>query len=311
MEISAARRLLVADAIEDWKRNLIDLGGRNTLLYFRPLRRGTLDLSDQDTRSLLAGRRVRLSALFPDSITQVDAARRTRAIRAKARENDEERGLETLYLAYGLASWRSDRSRATPNSPILLYPLTLSPVGPTAEDFILQIHVEPELNPALLHLLETDFNIRVDPEDLLAQLDSESIAHSCTILNELQASCESVPEFSIASRAFVGNFSYAKLPMVRDLERATDQISGHTLLAAIAGDTGARADLRDRYTSSQNGSTVPVPPPQNEFLVLDADSSQSAVISTALSGKDTVVIGPPRHRKVSNNSQSDRHSRCS
>ncbi len=293
MEVDAARRLLVARAIEDWKRNLIDLGGRNTLLYFRPLRRGTLDLSDQDTGPLLAGRRQRLAALFPDSIKQVDAARSIRTIRAKARENDEERGLETLYLAYGIATWRSDRSSATPNAPLLLYRLTLTPVGPTAEDFILQIHVEPELNPALLHLLETDFNVRVDPDDLLAQADGESIAHRRTILNELETSCESVPEFSIASRVIVGNFSYAKLPMVRDLERATDQISQHTLLAAIAGDTGARADLRERYTSSHNGSTVPVPPPQNEFLVLDADSSQSTVISTALSGNDTVVIGPP------------------
>ena len=293
MEGSAARRLLVSEAIEDWKRNLIDLGGRNTLLYFRPLRRGTLDLSDQDTGSLLAGRRVRLSALFPDSITQADAARRARAVRAKARENDEERGLETLYLAYGLATWRSDRSRATPNAPVLLYGLTLTPVGPTAEDFALQIHVEPEINPALIHLLETDFNVKVDPEDLLGQANADVIAQRDTILHALALSCEHVPEFSIAPRVFIGNFSYAKLPMVRDLERASDQISSHTLLAAIAGDIGARAELRSRYTSGENGSNIPVPPPKDEFLILDADSSQSGVISTALSGSNLVVIGPP------------------
>ena len=293
MEASAARRLLVSQAIEDWKRDLIDLGGRNTLLYFRPLRRGTLNLSEQDTSSLLAGRRVRLSALFPDAITQVDAARRARAIRAKARENDEERGLETLYLSYGLATWSSNRSSSTPNAPVLLYRLTLTPVGPSAEDISLQVHVEPEVNPALLHLLETDFNVKIDPEDILGQANAESIAHRDTILHQLEVACASVSDFSIAVQVFVANLSYAKLPMVRDLERASDQILSHTLLAAIAGDIGARGELRSRYASGENGSTPPVPTPKDEFLVLDADSSQSRVIATALSGRDLVVIGPP------------------
>ena len=167
----ATRRQLVADAIETWKKDLIDLGGRNTLLYFRALRQGTLDLPEDlpeyVTGPLLAGRRVRLSALFPDPDARRDAARRARTIRAKARENDEERGLETLYLAYGLATWSSERSKATPNAPVLLYRLALTPVGPTAEEFTLQIDDQPEINPALLHLIETDFNVPVDSNGLL------------------------------------------------------------------------------------------------------------------------------------------------
>ena len=171
-----ARRRQVSEAVETWKRQLTDLGGRNTLLYYRNLQRGTLDLSDTDTRRLLEGSRVNLSTLFRDPGELRDAARRARAIRAKARENDEERGLETLYLAYGLATWRSDRSTATPNAPVLLYRLTLTPDGASAEDFRIQIDDEPELNPALLYLLQSDFGVGIDADSLIGEADLASSA---------------------------------------------------------------------------------------------------------------------------------------
>ncbi|MCY4057535.1 MAG: DUF4011 domain-containing protein, partial [Gammaproteobacteria bacterium] len=290
----ATHRQLIAEAIETWKRDLIDLGGRNTLLYFRHLNRGTLDLFEVETGPLLAGRRVRLSAIFSDPDALRDAARRARTIRAKARENDEERGLETLYLAYGLATWSRERSKPTPNAPLLLYRLALTPVGPTAEDFALQINDQPEINPALLHLLETDFNVRVDPDDPSGAADAESLAATETALRRLAEEVRaSVRGFTIAPRVVVGNFSYAKLPMVRDLERSPEAIGEHTLLAAIAGDIGARGELRARHAAVDTESLPAVPPPEDEFLVLDADSSQSRVIATAVAGNNLVVIGPP------------------
>ena len=289
----ATRRQLVADAIETWKKDLIDLGGRNTLLYFRALRRGTLNLPEDRAGPLLAGRRVRLSALFPDPDARRDAARRARTIRAKTRENDEERGLETLYLAYGLATWSSERSKATPNAPVLLYRLALTPVGPAAEEFTLQIDDQPEINPALLHLIETDFNVPVDPDGLLEDAGPAFPTVNETILRRLNEACASVPDFTIARRGVVGNFSYAKLPMVRDLERSPKAIGAHTLLAAIAGDTGARGELRAGSAAADTESMPAVPRPEDEFLVLDADSSQSRVIAAAVAGNNLVVIGPP------------------
>ena len=285
---------MVAEAIETWNKDLIDLGGRNTLLYFRALRRGTLYLPTDATGPLLAGRRVRLSAMFRDPDARHDAALRARTIRAKARENDEERGLETLCLAYGLATWSSERSKATPNAPLLLYRLDLTPVGPTAEDFTLQIDDQPEINPALLHLLETDFNVRVDPDDPPGAADAESPAALETALCRLaEAVHASVPSFAITPRVVVGNFSYAKLPMVRDLERSPEAIGEHPLLAAIAGDPGARGELRAGSAAADTESLPAVPRPEDEFLVLDADSSQSRVIAAAVAGNNLVVIGPP------------------
>ena len=293
--VSVARRLLVSEAVETWKRQLTDLGGRNTLLYYRDLQRGTLDLSDADTRRLLEGSRVKLSTLFRDPGELRDAARRARAIRAKARENDEERGLETLYLAYGLATWRSDRSTATPNAPVLLYRLTLDPDGAAAEDFRLRIddgEPDPELNQTLLYLLQTDFGVNVADSLIDREADLASPRVREDVVRRLEEACASVPDFAIAPRAVVGNFSFAKLPMVSDLDRALDRIADHPLLAGIAGDADARGELRERHGASGRAGP-PVPPPEDEFLVRDADSSQSHVIAAAVGGADLVMIGPP------------------
>ena len=48
---SQRRRELVRRAVETWKKQLIDLGGRNNLLAYRDLKAGTLDFSSADSRA--------------------------------------------------------------------------------------------------------------------------------------------------------------------------------------------------------------------------------------------------------------------
>lgn len=58
---------LVHKAVSDWKSALVDLGGRNNLLHYRDLKRGTLDLGLADREvvgHLLIGKTVRVSSLF-------------------------------------------------------------------------------------------------------------------------------------------------------------------------------------------------------------------------------------------------------
>ena len=80
--------------------------------------------------------------------------------------------------------------------------------------------------------------------------------------------------------------------MVLDLETATDALLGSELICAIAGDEEARAAVRARHpnVSLSQPDTVP---PADEFLVLDADASQSYAINCAVGGADLVIDGPP------------------
>lgn len=290
---------LVFEAVDAWKRQLIDLGGRNNLLYYRHLKAGTLDLSPVVVgpvrERLLGGQKLQFSGVFLTPEELKDAAKRARTLRSKAVENDEERGLLTLHLAIGLVTWTSDRSSATPNAPVLLLQATLTPAGVLGNDFLLEVDAEPELNPTLLHLLETDFGVRIDAEALLetAREGTTGSARLKAVEDGLVRACRSVPGFLVNDSIVLGNFSYAKLPMVRDLERSLTEIGGHTLLSAIAGDPVARDELRARHSVGDGSETSFLPSPADEFLVLDADSSQSFAIGAAVRGADLVVIGPP------------------
>jgi len=79
------RQQLVDRAAKTWTGQLVDLGARNTLLYYRDLRAGTLDLGAAGVdpvalEQLLAGSAVRLSALYPSAEAVGDAAKRARGL---------------------------------------------------------------------------------------------------------------------------------------------------------------------------------------------------------------------------------------
>ena len=80
--------------------------------------------------------------------------------------------------------------------------------------------------------------------------------------------------------------------MVLDLESATDTLLGSELICAIAGDDAARAAVRARHPNVSTDQPDRVPP-ADEFLVLDADASQSYAINCAVGGADLVIEGPP------------------
>ena len=73
---------------------------------------------------------------------------------------------------------------------------------------------------------------------------------------------------------------------------AEDLLARNTLICAIAGDEQARQELRDRH-GEVSPSAPDFTPPADEFLVLDADSSQSYAINAVVGGADLVIDGPP------------------
>jgi AAA domain-containing protein/uncharacterized protein DUF4011 len=292
------RVALVGHAVKAWIGELVDLGGRNTLLYYRDLKQGTLDIgpgcgaSTVAVDALLSSHAVRLSAIFGDAVLTA-AARRARTVKAKATENYEERGLQTLFLAWGMATWSNSRGTATPAAPLLLRQAALSARGGAGEDFDLSLPGEWDINPTLLHLLKTEYSVELDRNEMVELLDEETTPPDPELLfDRLAKACSDVPGFLVTPRIVLGNFSYAKLPMVLDLETATDTLAGSDLICAIAGDEEARAVVRARHPrlSADQPDTVP---PADEFLVLDADASQSYAINCAVGGADLVIEGPP------------------
>ncbi|MEV6928680.1 AAA domain-containing protein [Dactylosporangium sp. NPDC051485] len=290
------RGALVQEAARRWRSQLIDLGGRNTLLYYRDLRSGTLDLSAADPvslQALLGGRTLPLGHLFAERDAHAAAIKRARTIRNKARELAEERGIETCFAAIGSATWSlPPGGGAAPAAPVLLRSALLRARGAAEDDFDLTLQGDLELNPTLLQLLEEDFGVRVDADEL-EELVSYTAGFDAQPLYDrlLKETSGRVRGFAISPRFVLGTFSYAKLPMVTDLRVAARALVEHDVVAAIAGDRDAQAALRPAP-----GIALRDPdriPPEDEFLVLDADSSQHYAINAVLAGQHSVIKGPP------------------
>jgi very-short-patch-repair endonuclease len=296
---ASSRLAQVRKATKSWTGQLVDLTGRNNLLYYRDLKVGTLSLDPaprQVIYNALTARPVLLSKLFPDEEAFEDAQKRARSVRNKANAHFEERGIETLYLACGMATWSGQKSASTPAAPVLLVPVRLAAKGAAQEEFELTVTGELEVNPTLLQMLKAEFDVACDPVELLESAGIEGIIDTPEELDVsfdwLRRQCSSVPNFDVNERFIVGNFSYARMPMVRDLENSLEALAAHDIVAALAGDPEAQAALREKGASAE----IPPPdfcPPADEFLVLDADASQNYAINAILAGKSLIIKGPP------------------
>jgi very-short-patch-repair endonuclease len=210
---------------------------------------------------------------------RADAIRRVQAIYRKARELLEERGIRAAYLATGLARW--DELFLEPAAPVLLRGLTITPTRARHDDFDLTLDDDTEVNPVLLHKLATVFG--ADTERL-AQDPTELVYHR---LRQAALAAE-IPGFEIVSRQVIGTFTYAKLPMVRDLQAAADLLGDSDVVAAIAGDIAAQ-----EFLSGDDAAQPVLDSPEEDYSVLDADSSQRSAIGAVLSGHSLVIHGPP------------------
>jgi very-short-patch-repair endonuclease len=289
---------LVERAVREWKGALVDLGGRNNLLHYRDLKVGTVDLTAVDREAvsgLLLGKTVRVSALFTDPVQRAQVLRRFRTVHNKAKENFEERGLKTLSIGCGLATWENKRAAWEPSAPVLLQQAALIPVGAAQDEFELCLTGEMDVNPTLLHVLRADFGCEVDHGALASRLDGriDELWELQETYRWLAGQARQVPGFRVDERIVLANFAYAKLAMVSDLDNAPDELTAHDLIAALAGDGQARAAIRGQ---GPGPGKVPGPdqvPLADEFLVLDADSSQNYAINAVLAGQSLIVKGPP------------------
>jgi very-short-patch-repair endonuclease len=295
--VSASRRAVVTIARDAWVSRLIDLSRRNKLLYHRELKTGALELTDHDPaamRNLLKGNSVTLSQLLPRA-DEVTTSSRAQQIRRTALANREEKGLETLSAAFGFATWPSSDGGRAPQAAIVLAPVELEKRGREGRTLALKITGEVTVNPVLTFALETAHGRKIDPDSLLrvnGDAEQEGVIDPEQIYARLERAAAGIKDFQIVRRQVLGNFAFHKMAMVRDLTDNLDPLAAHDLIAAIAGDSAARAAIGSA-AGEADPKLLDEVAPENEFLVLDADSSQQVAVTSALGGRNGVIIGPP------------------
>jgi very-short-patch-repair endonuclease len=297
LEISPKRRESVESARQVWIKRLIDLSRRNNLLYYRPLKWGTLSLSLGDRESwaaLLRGDSVSLKSLI-QNLPDDDLVSKALGIWRRAQMNLEEKGLITMFVALGMASWKASDGGRDSDAPVLLLPISLEVKGHAGASVTLHRGGPVQVNLVLLHVLEKEFGVAISSENILALLqghEEEEGFDPSPVYRLFGSACVSVPEFKIRDFAVLGNFAFQKMAMVRDLQESSEQLLSSDLIAALAGDTEAKQSIGAKSQNPDPKDFDKIPP-QTEFLILDADSSQQAAIAAVLRGQSAVIHGPP------------------
>jgi hypothetical protein len=257
--ISPERRTIVARACKEWIGKLIDLSRNNRLLYFRDLKTGTLEFSDPDPKSmldLLRGQGVSLTRLLPRADEQTTISR-AQEIRRNALANLEEKGLETLFVAFGFATWPANDEGRPAQSPVLMAPVAFEKRGRETRALSLRISGDFQINPILLYVLEKEHGQKVLPESVLEVTEGQNEEQTIdprSICDRLQGALAGLKGFNVTSRVVLGNFAFQKMAMVKDLQEHADVVAGHDLVAAIAGDSAARQTIRDAANSGCDGA---------------------------------------------------------
>ena len=287
------------------------------MLRFREPRDGSIDLTGahpSGLAQLLAGRATRLSSLLRDPDLLTEARRRARSIRSKADQLQRQRGIATAQLAIGFASWTrtQETGRTDFNAPVILRHVELVPRGSSVEDFEIRLSDEITINPALVDYLRREHDLIVDVDEWISATGFAHGFDPAPVFSRLRSVTRPVVGMLVNERLVVSTFANLTSPYA-----AESFPQEHPVLRALAGDAEARVGFRMAGSDAHDvdaeaaDDSVPTHPidrgdpadlgprplqdraPHEEFLAIDVDGDQQAVVDAAIEGQSLVVDTPP------------------
>jgi very-short-patch-repair endonuclease/DNA polymerase III delta prime subunit len=200
----------------------------------------------------------------------------------------EEQGYTVLYLALGFLEWYDTPASEKPaRSPLILIPVEMKREGIresfkiqwTNEEIITNISLKERLGEIGVTL--PDFEM---PEDK-AGID----AYFQLVKNAINKQ----PRWNIFSDVYLDFFSFTKFVMYKDLDSSawTGEVTpvNHPLINAIFN-PDTTSPIVEGFNEEDVDKRIHA---DSVYHILDADSSQIAVIEDIKAGKNLVVQGPP------------------
>ena len=306
------------ERIRGWADDLVDISGRSDLISFKTTKTRTITPDLKSVEKLLQGKSVLLSQIIDLELRENKTA--ARGVINEALNNYEQFGLEVLRLISGFATWTSQKVKVT-NAPIVSYPLeVVNPESPISRKKLRLVQLEPEINPALIlhlkkingiELTEELFEeaqelgeeevfkklLEVCPDSLGLKINAQvnkkdyesKNKDGSEWMDQIEGEYEEEEEQNFYR---IKNLRYQKFPMVNDLNTHINQCTKNKIISALAGDDTSINKLRNDIKITENSQIKEILPAQ-EFLTLDADSTQQSAINSALNGQNLVIEGPP------------------
>ena len=302
LSLTANEKALMDAKFDMWKKKLLDIGLRNQLLNFKPQRLSNLkiDLSsgldavyatlvDKEKTLKLApmveADKVKDRMLYLEDYEAKQ--RQLRTIRSSARKSLAEKGVNILYMTFGMLHWKESGANGQEMmAPLLLVPVSLEHAS-TFDPYELQVaEGEIVVNPTLLFKLENDFQLTELPDMEEEEQPSAFVHRFVEALHQ--------PQWTLEEEIYISLLSFQKINMYRDMQQHRDRLYYNKIVRALCGvkgdfsvDEEAIREVGTRYDHDGNIK------PTDTFHIVDADASQADAILLARKGVSFVLQGPP------------------
>src|SRR5258708_955266 len=305
----------IAERLDAARRDLLDLGLRNTLLNYQLRKSRGVQVIDRmsaevvqwllaDHRSLefepdegeVGGPEYRdrksrglTKPALTTSHNEANLHSRLLATYYAARTHLEERGVNILFLAIGMLHWyEDDKSEKELKAPLLLIPVKLERTSAREKFKVSYNDEEVEANLSLATKLKSDFGIEYPELSDAEEVNVDDYFKRVTRCTEGQKRWSVMP-----NEIALGFFSFAKFLMYRDLEAGNwcnqENPDDSPIIASLVRD-GFRNEPANLSEDAYIDEAVA---PDQLSQVVEADSTQALAMLDVRSGRNLVIQGPP------------------
>lgn len=216
--------------------------------------------------------------------------RSLRRLDDQARTTIEEQGVNTLFLALGMLSYReSEDSREFYRAPLVLLPVALGRKSAKTGYTVRVADEDPFVNPALAEYLRRTHAVSLP--DLPEWTDIPTDYDLQSFLLQVMEATGTKAGWTVTTDIYLAPFAFQKFVMFKDLEANGSAFGGHPLVRQLITRSGTTLrGLPDEIRSMDLDRQYP---PESTYQVVNADSSQLRAIAAVASGHDMVIEGPP------------------
>lgn len=298
--------------IEKLRDNLLDMSLRNNLLNFRP-RKKNIEIVDEDVASLynilvvneqktkfLSNETLDEDALLDNTWdsnaklkdthidnflqTKYDEDELQKKLKHLYRDNKtvlEEQGYNDFFLALGFLEWKEiDYEEGIHKAPLILVPMTIERSSISQPFTVSWNGDEVRSNLSLIYKIQEQ-GVEIPNFE---EFDSEQ--DLIDYFKQIESIISRRPGWKISKEIYLSSFNFKKFVMFKDLDSANwPNIDDNTIRDLF--------DVQDGEVLSGDDLDLNAIDSTEIFNVMDADSSQLAVLQEAKNGKNLVVEGPP------------------